>query len=69
MKESEDWGKYINCDIKHDASKEFDLNTFITEYKEFKKCKTEKEIQYDLMKKAQEAEIVFFFIIFNFELS
>jgi len=58
MKENEDWNKYINCDIKHDACKEYDLNTFITEYREFKNCKSEKEIQFELMKKVQESEIV-----------
>ena len=38
MKENEDWNKYITCDIKHDSCKEYDLNTFITEFREFKKC-------------------------------
>ena len=59
VKENEDWSKYITCDIKHDAFKEYDINTFITEFREFKKCRTEKEIQYDLMKKIQDAETVF----------
>lgn len=60
MKEIEDWSKYIKCDIKHDASREYDLNTFITEFKEHKQCKSEKEIQNELMKKIQDAEIVFY---------
>lgn len=67
-KENEDWAKYITCDMKHDAFKEYDINTFITEYREFKKCKTEKEIQFDLMKKIQDAETVTFEFFIKFSI-
>lgn len=38
-KEKEDWEKYINCSPKPDVSKEADITTYITLYKESNKIK------------------------------
>jgi hypothetical protein len=62
LKENEDWEKFISCNTKYDVTRESDLTTFLTEYKEYHKCLNEKDIINDLMASTQKCEDVSFFL-------